>query len=232
MRRLLPVNDYFRPSEEIGQRIISRVSDVVELVGMIEDWIDRLVGTQRRILGSVASSATIDDGPIFVDATATVEPGAYITGPAYIGAGVVVRHCAYLRQGCILLEGSLAGHTTEVKNSLLLAGAKAPHFAYVGDSVLGEQVNLGAGTKLSNLKVAPGTIRIPHGSQTLIETGRRKFGAILGDGVATGCNAVLNPGTIVGPNAIIYAGVVLDPGVYTRETIIKLRQKQDSAVRR
>lgn len=224
---MLSPRDYFSPSEEIGRQIIAEVADVVELIDSIEEWVARLIGSQRRILGDVAATAHIDDGPIFIDRTATVEPGAYIAGPAYIGPGVVVRHCAYLRQNCLLLDGSLAGHTTEVKNSLLLSGSKAPHFAYVGDSVLGERVNLGAGTKLSNFKIAPGTIRIPDGLRT-IETGRRKFGAILGDGVATGCNAVLNPGTIVGPNAIIYAGAVLNPGIYNRNMIIKLEQQQDS----
>jgi UDP-N-acetylglucosamine diphosphorylase / glucose-1-phosphate thymidylyltransferase / UDP-N-acetylgalactosamine diphosphorylase / glucosamine-1-phosphate N-acetyltransferase / galactosamine-1-phosphate N-acetyltransferase len=131
------------------------------------------------------------------------------------------------------MAGSVLGHASEAKNSLFLPGAHAPHFNYVGDSILGHQVNLGAGTKLSNLTVLsekdPETGKRPtitlswQGEQ--LDTGLAKLGAILGDGVQTGCNAVLNPGSLVGPRSLIYANLSLRKGIYPADTIIKLRQE-------
>jgi bifunctional N-acetylglucosamine-1-phosphate-uridyltransferase/glucosamine-1-phosphate-acetyltransferase GlmU-like protein len=143
-----------------------------------------------------------------------------------------VRHGAYVRENVILLADSILGHASEAKNALFLPGAAAPHFAYVGDSILGHRVNLGAGTKLSNLGIlsakdgATGkrpTIRLTVGDQEY-DTGLSKFGAILGDDVQTGCNAVLNPGCIVGPRTLIYANMSLRKGYHPADAIIKLRQ--------
>jgi bifunctional N-acetylglucosamine-1-phosphate-uridyltransferase/glucosamine-1-phosphate-acetyltransferase GlmU-like protein len=106
-----------------------------------------------------------------------------------------------------------------MKGSILLDGAKAPHFAYVGDSILGRDVNLGAGTKLANLKVIPGSITITAGNKRY-KTGRRKLGAILGDGTETGCNSVTSPGTLLGPHSIVYAGVAVPGGYYPKKTYI------------
>jgi bifunctional UDP-N-acetylglucosamine pyrophosphorylase/glucosamine-1-phosphate N-acetyltransferase len=144
----------------------------------------------------------------------------------------VVRHGAFVRENVILLAGSILGHASEAKNSLFLPGAHAPHFNYVGDSVLGQGVNLGAGTKLSNLTVLsekdavtgkrPAIVLSWEGEE--FDTGLTKLGAILGDGTQTGCNSVLNPGTLVGPRSLIYANLSLRKGIYPADTIIKLRQ--------
>jgi hypothetical protein len=117
----------------------------------------------------------------------------------------------------------VVGASTEIKRAILLPGAKAPHLNYVGDSILGAEVNLGAGTILSNFRHDGGEITIPAAGERLA-TGRRKLGALLGDGVATGCNCVLNPGCDRRRGTQIYPLVSLRPGLYGAGTVIKLRQ--------
>lgn len=139
---------------------------------------------------------------ISIGAGTEVEPGAYIKGPCLIGKNCSIRHTAYLRGDVLVEEGSVIGHASEVKHSIFLKNAKAAHFAYVGDSILGSGVNLGAGTRLANLRFDNSEIFIKHGKE-VIPTGRRKLGAILGDGVQTGCNSVCNPGTCCYPETFI-----------------------------
>jgi NDP-sugar pyrophosphorylase family protein len=157
-------------------------------------------------------------------------PGVTLEGPVWIGRDVVVRAGAYVRAGCWLGDGCVVGANTEVKRSILLPGAKAPHLAYVGDSVLGQDVNLGAGVVLSNFRHDGREIEIPLGEGRL-STGRRKLGAVLGDRVRVGCNAVLHPGAVVGRETEIYPGVQLRAGVYAERSIIKLRQSIDIVAR-
>jgi NDP-sugar pyrophosphorylase family protein len=205
---------------------------VWQALPQIKRHVARLTAGGRRIEGEVMPGAWLSDAPIVIEAGAVVEPGAYIIGPAYIGVGAVVRHGAYIRENVILLANSTLGHASEAKNALFLPGAAAPHFAYVGDSILGHRVNLGAGTKLSNLAIlsekdkATGkrpAIKLTVDGQEY-DTGLSKFGAILGDDVQTGCNAVLNPGCIVGPRTLIYANTSLRKGYHPADSIIKLRQ--------
>lgn len=125
-----------------------------------------------------------------------LEPGAYIQGPCVIGAGSTVRHSAYIRGSMVAGERVVIGHATEVKNSILMNGAQAAHFAYVGDSILGNGVNLGAGTKLANLKFNHSEVMVRLEGRAY-PTGLKKFGAVLGDGAQTGCNSVTNPGTLL-----------------------------------
>ncbi|MCS5533460.1 MAG: hypothetical protein NZ736_04305 [Candidatus Poseidoniaceae archaeon] len=149
-------------------------------------------------------SATFDDsnGMIFIDPTAVIESGAHIIGPCYIGANVQIRHAAYIRENSWICHDAVVGHCSEVKHSILLPGAKAPHFNYVGDSVLGGSVNLGAGVKLSNLRNDGGEVFTRWNGQR-VGTGLRKFGAILGEGCQLGCNSVTNPGVVLGPNSMV-----------------------------
>jgi NDP-sugar pyrophosphorylase family protein len=138
---------------------------------------------------------------IIIGEGTVIEPGAFIRGPCVLGARCEVRHGAYIRGGVIAGDDCVIGHATEIKNSILLNGAKAAHFAYVGDSILGGGVNLGAGVKLANLKLKRDeVVLMVDGSK--VPTGRRKFGAILGDGVQLGCNSVTNPGTIMTPGVL------------------------------
>ena len=160
-----------------------------------------------------------------------IHPGAVIEGPIWIGRGVEIRAGAYLRGGSWIGDDSVVGTHTEVKRSIFLPGARAPHQNYVGDSILGAGVNLGAGTILSNFRHDGAAIAIPTGSGRLA-TGRRKLGAILGDGVLTGCNAVLHPGVVVGRGSQVYPGVQLRAGIYPAACIVKLRQQLEIVERR
>jgi len=149
-----------------------------------------------------------------------VEPGAVIKSPAYIGANTQVRQGAYLRGKVLVGNNCVVGHTTEVKNAILLDGAHAAHFAYVADSIVGNHVNLGAGTKLANLKLDQAGVTVKV-EERIYDTGLHKLGAILGDGVQIGCNAVLNPGTLLGPGCVVYA-LASVRGYYPANTMIKL----------
>jgi NDP-sugar pyrophosphorylase family protein len=153
-----------------------------------------------------------------------IGPGAVIEGPIYLGENVEIRPGAYLRGGCWIGDEAIVGASTEVKRAIFLPGARAPHLNYVGDSILGAEVNLGAGTVLSNFRHDGGEILIPT-EQGRLASGRRKLGAVLGDRVLTGCNAVLHPGTVVGRDTQIYPGVQLRAGVYPAGVVVKLRQE-------
>lgn len=154
-----------------------------------------------------------------------IYPGVVIEEPVWIGAGAEIRTGAFLRKGSWIGDGAVVGANTEVKRSILLPRAKAPHLAYVGDSILGSGVNLGAGTILSNFRHDGGNIVIPTPEGRRIETGVRKLGAILGDNVATGCNSVLHPGVVLGRDSMTYPGVMLRSGIYPARSVIKLRQQ-------
>lgn len=162
-----------------------------------------------------------------------IGPGTIIEGPVWIGSDVEIRPGAYIRGGSWIGDGVIVGASTEVKHSILLPGARAPHLNYVGDSILGARANLGAGTILSNFRHDGSEVRIPTDAEGgPISTGRRKLGAILGDGVATGCNCVLHPGAVVGRGTHLYPGVHLRPGLYPAASIIKLTQQLQTVTRR
>jgi len=223
---------YFNLSDDFVRRIFRRAVDVWDILSQLPELVDELTGGRQVIKGTVMHGAELGSEPIYLGAGAVIEPGSYVTGPAYIGEGARIRHGAYVRANCVMLGGSLVGHASEVKNALLLPEAKAPHFAYVGDSVLGHRVNLGAGTKLSNLPITTSTsptVRFDISGEN-VDTGLRKMGAILGDGVQVGCNAVFNPGALLGPHCIVYAGTVVRKGFHEKNTIIKLRQSHEFGV--
>jgi UDP-N-acetylglucosamine diphosphorylase / glucose-1-phosphate thymidylyltransferase / UDP-N-acetylgalactosamine diphosphorylase / glucosamine-1-phosphate N-acetyltransferase / galactosamine-1-phosphate N-acetyltransferase len=224
--------DFFDLSDDIAAQLFTGCRYVWEAVPRLAPFIIARVGDRQEILGEVMPGAYLSDRPLYVGPGARIEPGAYLEGPAYIGPGVVVRHGAYVRENVIMLAGSVLGHASEAKNSLFLPQAHAPHFNYVGDSILGQRANLGAGTKLSNLGILsqkdPETGKRPTIILTIedqqYDTGLAKLGAILGDDVQTGCNAVLNPGCLVGRNTLIYANASLRKGYHPPHSIIKLRQ--------
>ncbi len=166
------------------------------------------------------AGAVLMDREIEIEEGVVIEPGALIKGPALLGPGTEVRQGAYIRGGLLCGRGCVVGHTTEVKNAVMLDGAKAGHFAYIGDSILGREVNLGAGTKLANLKLTGSTITLRFQGETW-DTGMRKLGAILGDGVQTGCNSVTNPGTLVGPGSFILPNTTAGPGIIPPKKVIR-----------
>lgn len=164
----------------------------------------RIGGEETSEAAVLYAGCVLWDERISIGAGTVVEPGALIKGPTIVGSFTEVRQGAYVRGKCIIGDRCVVGHTTEMKGSVMLNGAKAGHFAYIGDSMLGNSSNLGAGTKLANLKIRPGTIRLNAGDET-IDTGLRKFGAVLGDGVEIGCNTVTNPGTVLGKRCLVRA---------------------------
>ncbi len=160
------------------------------------------------------------DEAIFIAPGAVLEPGALVKGPSIIGAQTEVRQGAYVRGKCIVGSRCIVGHTTEMKTSIMLDGAKAGHFAYIGDSLLGHETNLGAGTKLANLKIRDQTVRVmAHG--TRIVTNLRKFGAVLGDHVEIGCNSVTNPGTVLGRGCQVFPLTSVRAGYYEPDSVIR-----------
>jgi len=140
---------------------------------------------------------------VFIGEGTVVEDGVMIKGPAIIGRDCEIRHNAYIREHVIIGDNCTVGNSCEVKNSLLFNYAVAPHFNYIGDSILGFEAHLGAGVKVSNFKLVPGNIVIEMDGKRF-DTGLRKFGALLGDKAEVGCNAVLNPGSIIGRSSVVY----------------------------
>ena len=157
-------------------------------------------------------------GPVHIHGSAKIESAVHIIGPAYIGANVTIRHGAYIREYSWICDNALVGHASETKHSVLLPGAKAPHFNYVGDSVLGPNVNLGAGVKLSNLRNDGGEVHVILSGER-IASGLRKFGAILGEGVQLGCNAVTNPGVVLGMGCMVMPNTTVT-GIYDSDSKI------------
>lgn len=185
------------------------------------------------ILGTVMRGAFVDDADTVVIGEGTVvEPGAFIEGPAIIGRNCQIRHGAYIRGDVIVGDDCTVGHCSELKNAIMLDRAQCPHLAYVGDSILGSDVNLGAGTKLSNVEVTSVKDKATGKRPSIIvkingvayDTGLSKFGAILGDGVKTGCNVVTNPACLVGKDTLVYPNVSLRKGYHPSTRIIKLEQ--------
>lgn len=140
---------------------------------------------------------------VWVGKGTTIEKTVLIKGPAIIGYNCELRQCAFIRDNVILGNEVVIGNSTELKNSLLFNKVQVPHFNYVGDSILGYKSHLGAGVICSNLKSSGEPVRVKAGNE-IIETGLRKFGAMVGDNAEVGCNSVLNPGTIIGKNSIVY----------------------------
>lgn len=142
---------------------------------------------------------------IFVGKGTIVEQGAFIKGPAWIGDNCYIRNGCYIRENVILGNGVIAGNSCEFKNCILLDESEVPHFSYVGDSILGYRAHLGAGVILSNLKLTRDTIQVRHADQ-MIDTGLKKFGAIIGDETEVGCNSVISPGSLLGKRCLLYPG--------------------------
>jgi NDP-sugar pyrophosphorylase family protein len=167
---------------------------------------------------------------VFIGQDTVLEDGVMIKGPAIIGRNCHLRHNAYFREHVILGDGCVVGNSSEIKNSILFNNAGAPHFNYIGDSILGYKAHLGAGVKISNIKLVPGNIAVEIDGQPF-DTGLRKFGALIGDGCDIGCNTVLNPGSIIGRGSVIYPNVNWR-GILPANMIVKNQAEQEVVVRR
>ena len=237
---MIEPKDFFDLSDPFTHELFAECDFIWDILPNLKKLTEALTEGRSDIRGEIRPGAYVSKRLNFISDSAVIHPGAYVLGPAYIGPGVEVRHGAFVRENVIMLEGSLLGHASEAKNSLLMAHANAPHFNYLGDSVLGAGTNLGAGTKLSNLTIM--SLKDPEsGKRPTVkifiegeefDTGLAKIGAILGDGVQTGCNSVLNPGCLVGPHTLIYPNVNLKKGFTPPGRIIKLRQHVENDQRR
>lgn len=161
---------------------------------------------------------------IWIAKSAKVAPTAYIAGPAIIGKNAEIRHCAFIRGKAIVGEGAVVGNSTELKNVILFNKVQVPHYNYVGDSILGYKSHMGAGSITSNVKSDKKLVIVKNGKKQ-IETGLKKFGAMLGDEVEVGCGSVLNPGTVIGKHTNIYPlssvrGVVPEHSIYKNKNEI------------
>ena len=140
---------------------------------------------------------------VWIAKDAAVFPTAYIKGPCIIGHGTEVRQCAFIRGSALVGEHCVVGNSTELKNVILFDNVQVPHYNYVGDSILGYKAHMGAGAVTSNVK-SDKTLVVIHNGDENLETGRKKVGAMLGDGAEVGCNSVLNPGTVIGRGSNVY----------------------------
>ena len=161
---------------------------------------------------------------VWIAKTAKIYPTAYIKGPAIIGENAEVRHCAFIRGNAIVGNNAVVGNSTELKNVILFNNVQVAHYNYVGDSILGYKSHMGAGSITSNVKSDKKLVVVKNGEEK-IETGLKKFGAMIGDNVEVGCGSVLNPGTIIGKNTNIYPlssvrGVVQENSIYKNQNEI------------
>lgn len=201
-------------------------ADIFEGVELVWDTLQRLPSYIVRAFGL---SAEVLSEPVeqlrhlvSVSPDAVIEPGAQLLGPVVVGPRCHLAANSVLRGPVLLGEGVYIGRYSEVKASLVLDQAKVPHLSYVGDSIIGANVNMGAGAVLSNLKLNWGEITV-HANGRDFPTGQQKLGAILGDEVQIGCNAVLHPGTLVGARTWVYPCACLR-GYYPPDSIVKVRQ--------
>ena len=167
---------------------------------------------------------------VWVHKTAVIAPTAFVGAPCIIGAGTEVRHCAYVRENALVGENCVVGNSVELKNVILFDNVQVPHFNYVGDSILGYKSHMGAGAVTSNVKSDQTPVTVKNGEER-IETGLKKFGAMLGDHVEVGCNSVLNPGTVVGRHSNIYPtscvrGVVPEGCIWKNDGRIVKKEKR------
>ena len=165
---------------------------------------------------------------IWVAKSAKIATTASLNGPLIIDEGAEIRHCAFIRGNAIVGKGSVVGNSTELKNVVIFDGVQVPHYNYVGDSILGHKSHMGAGSITSNVK-SDKTLVVVKNGQEKIETGLKKFGAMLGDFVEVGCNSVLNPGTVIGPHTNVYPlssvrGVVNANSIYKNRNEVVAKQ--------
>lgn len=210
---------------------------------LAKEWLEELtypwealprIGSYILEIGSRLSKESYEQvgEDIWIARSAKVAPSASIIGPAIIGEGAEIRHCAFIRGNALVGAGAVVGNSTELKNVILFNQVQVPHYNYVGDSILGHRAHLGAGAITSNVKSDKTLVAVK--GEEVIETGLKKFGAMIGDGVEVGCGSVLNPGTVIGRNTQIYPlssvrGVVESNCIYknTKE-VIKRRKTEEN----
>ena len=221
MKDKIRATDLFGNIPDVLSPLFSDVDSPFEAIGDLRHFIKKLVNNPPEGFKKITDGVIVGEGVI-------IEDGATIVPPAVICDGAEIRQGAYIRGYAFISEGAVVGHCTEVKDSIFMPYAKAPHFNYVGNSILGYGAHLGAGVILSNLKADKSDIVI-HGTEDF-PTGMRKLGAMVGDGAEIGCNAVLNPGAVIGRGAVVYP-LVSFRGVLPEGHIAKSADKIVKATR-
>ena len=221
----LTVTELFKPNRTIAWERLSAFLYPWEALLHIKDFIVEI--------GSELNSSEYEqrEGSVWIHKTATIAPSASIGSFVIIGENANIRHGAYIRENAIVGSGAVVGNSTELKNVILFDNAQVPHYNYVGDSILGYKSHMGAGAITSNLKNDRSNISIIF-EDSRVETGLRKFGAILGDDVEVGCNSVLNPGSVIGAGSWVYPlsfvrGWVPKGRIYKRQgEIVEMRNEE------
>lgn len=212
------IKNLYNLDETIARKLLEKYEYPWEVLPEINDFIIEL----GNKLDENKYNKVGED--IWIAKNAKVAPTAYIHGPAIIGENAEIRHCAFIRGKAIVGEGAVVGNSTELKNVILFNKVQVPHYNYVGDSILGYKSHMGAGSITSNVKSDKKLVVIKN-KEEQIETGLKKFGAMLGDEVEVGCGSVLNPGTVIGKHTNIYPlssvrGVVPKKSIYKNQNEI------------
>lgn len=209
----IKIKDIVDIEHTISKEAFLETENVFELIPNIKNWIikigNKLDKNKYNVIGE----------NIWIEKSVTIDETAKIIGPCIIDENTEIRHCAYIR-GCVIIgKNCVIGNSTEIKNSIIFDDCQIPHFNYVGDSIMGYHSHLGAGVIITNLKNDKSNITIKN-EQEKIETGLRKFGAIIGDNVEVGCNSTIFPGTIIMPNTNVYP-LTRVRGIIPKNSIVK-----------
>ncbi len=220
-------SDLFDLSQTAHAMLFGGCEDAWDALKKLKDYIEAHVQPSPH----EHSRASVYIGKdVFIGEGTVIEDGVMIKGPAIIGRNCEIRHNAYLREHVIVGDRCVIGNSCEFKHSFLFNNSVVPHFSYVGDSILGYKAHLGAGVKISNVKVLPGNVMVQKDGVPF-DTGLRKFGALLGDHTDIGCNSVLNPGSIIGRGSVIYPNTNWR-GILPANMIAKNKGIQEVVVRR
>ncbi len=209
------IKNLYNLEETIAKNLLEEATYPWEVLSKIEEYILK-IGEElsKEDYNKVGEN-------VWIAKSAKVVPTAYINGPAIIGENAEVRHCAFIRGNAIVGNNAVVGNSTELKNVILFNNVQVPHYNYVGDSILGYKAHMGAGSITSNVKSDKKLVVIKNGDE-MVETGRKKVGAMIGDNVEVGCGSVLNPGTVIGRDSNIYPlssvrGVVKAHSIYKKD---------------
>lgn len=209
------IKNLYNLNETLANEIFNGCEFPWEVLPKIKDFILKLGNTLN------AEDYNKIGENVWIAKSAKIAPTAYINGPTIIGKDSEIRHCAFIRGNAIIGDGCVVGNSTELKNVILFNKVQVPHYNYVGDSILGYRSHMGAGSITSNVK-SDKQLVIVKSENNQIETGLKKFGAMIGDDVEIGCGSVLNPGTVIGRNSNIYPlssvrGIVTENSIYKKQ---------------
>ena len=212
------IKNLYNLEETIAKSLLEKLTYPWEALPKINDFIIELGNSLDKEIYELKGEN------IWIAKSATVAPTAYIKGPAIIGENAEIRHCAFIRGKAIVGNNTVVGNSTELKNVILFNNVQVPHYNYVGDSILGYKSHMGAGSITSNVKSDKKLVIVKNKKET-IETGLKKFGAMIGDNVEVGCGSILNPGSVIGKNTNIYPlssvrGVIPENSIYKNQNEI------------